>query len=102
MSCFDVVIRHDNCAFDANCGLTCDGVFQRELAANPGMVVPPGFYEDFISSCYLFYWPDGCSSFASDSLGFAAVVHSNEVLSYLIIGVVLVLSFIGGFAVGNR
>lgn len=53
------IIQHDNCSHDANCGLTCDGIFQRELVNDPSFNPPSGFYEDFIENCFLFYWPSG-------------------------------------------
>jgi len=62
------VISHHNCDYDTNCGLTCEGVYQREVLSDPGFAPPPGHYEDFIAMCLQYYFPGGCSgSSLSDS-----------------------------------
>jgi hypothetical protein len=60
MAYCNATISHDNCAFDSNCGLTCDGIVQRELANDPSFAITPEFYKDFMESCEFFYWPNGC------------------------------------------
>jgi len=62
------VINHHNCDYDTNCGLTCEGVYQREVLSDPGFVPPPGHYEDFIAMCVQYYFPGGCSGSVGDSL----------------------------------
>jgi len=60
------VINHHNCDYDTNCGFTCDGVYQRELAAS-GMSFNQSHYDDFMSGCMQYYFPGGCGSSGSGS-----------------------------------
>jgi hypothetical protein len=63
----NAIINHDNCEFDANCGLTCNGIVQRELTNDPSFVITPEFYDDFMQNCALYYWPSGCPGTSSSS-----------------------------------
>ena len=66
MAYCNAIINHDNCAFDTNCGLTCQGIIDRELALDPSMapMLTPEFLDDFLTNCAIFYWPDGCPNTA--------------------------------------
>jgi hypothetical protein len=63
----NAIINHDNCEFDANCGLTCNGIIQRELTNDPSFVITQEFYEDFMINCVNFYWPQGCPEYYSST-----------------------------------
>jgi len=101
------VINHSSCSHDTNCGLTCDGVYRREIQSNPGFVPSQSHYDDWLRQCVALYFPDGCglssgSSFSPDSSTMAAVAASNEVLAYVLIATVLFYAFASGFSSGNR
>lgn len=67
----NAIIRHDNCEFDDRCGLTCQGIIDRELALDPSLapMLTPEFIDDFLENCALFYWPSGCPSSSSTGEG---------------------------------